>query len=698
MSGGHGAAQRSRLEERRVVGGFLWAFLVLLLVSVLIDALRLGRPYLRLAALAGDLVLVLFLLGTIALNRRGHPRLAIGLAAGLIMLAASALPLGQGIEGSEPALLLFFVPLVVAGLLLDRTALRLTTAWALAVAVAAPLLHGETLFGAAGAPGVWELLGPFAMVFVFIAFLLDRFGVRFQESMREAFLAQAAAQEELLEEKGFTDAIIESLPGLFFVRDRDGRYVRWNRRFAEVTGYDEDELAGLDPLVLFEGESRSAVARGIEKVFAAGSASADVRVTTKDGRSHPYFLSATRVERGGRQYLVGTGTDRSEIDAARADIEGLNVALRERVERLTALRDIDRAIVGSLDIGLTLGVLLEQVTGRLQVPAARILLFDEVEQVLRHGASQGLPGAGARGLRIALGQGPSGSVARDRKRVEVTGRESTAAILGAPPGEDAGFAAYVGVPLLAKGRLQGVLEVFLSEGLPESDDWHDFLDALALQAAIGVSNARLFDDLERSNVELRLAYDTTIEGWARALDLKDQETEGHSRRVTELAVQLAARLGLKGEDLVHVRRGALLHDIGKMGVADSILQKPGKLDPDEWEVMKSHTTLARDLLAGIPFLRPAMDIPYAHHERWDGTGYPRGLKGEEIPLPARLFAVVDVYDALTSDRPYRKAWPREKALDYLRENAGTHFDPRVVSAFLEMLEEREEARQGIGGR
>src|SRR5690606_10708219 len=214
----------------------------------------------------------------------------------------------------------------------------------------------------------------------------------------------ARAQAELLEEKGFTDAIIESLPGLFFVRDEDGRYVRWNRRFAEVAGYPAEELPRLDPLALFEGESRSVAAAGIERVFSEGQAAADVRITGKDGDSRPYFVSAARVERGRRHYLVGTAIARSDIDAARARIETLNVSLQERVERLTALRDIDRAIIGSLDIGLTLGVLLDQVTSRLRVPAARILLFDEAEQVLRYGASQGLATAGTRGLRVALGQ------------------------------------------------------------------------------------------------------------------------------------------------------------------------------------------------------------------------------------------------------------------------------------------------------
>src|SRR5690606_12345850 len=222
----------------------------------------------------------------------------------------------------------------------------------------------------------------------------------------------------------------------------------------------------------------------IAQVFAEGHSSSEVQIVDRQGRRRPYFLSATRVERGGRQYLIGTGIDRSDIDAARADIEGLNVALEERVERLMALRDIDRAIIGSLDIGLTLGVLLEQVTGSLHVPAARILLFDDVEQVLRYGASLGVPGGGSRSLRVALGQGASGTVARDRRRVVVTGREATAAVVGAQ-GEEGGFEAYVGVPLVAKGRLAWVLEVFHDRPLPESDDWHDFLDALAMQAAIG---------------------------------------------------------------------------------------------------------------------------------------------------------------------------------------------------------------------
>ena len=191
--------------------------------------------------------------------------------------------------------------------------------------------------------------------------------------------------------------------------------------------------------------------------------------------------------------------------------------------------------------------------------------------------------------------------------------------------------------------------------------------------------------LRRSNTELRLAYDTTIEGWARALELRDKETEGHTRRVTDMTVRLARRVGVNDEALVHIRRGALLHDIGKMGVPDHILLKPGKLDAGEWDAMREHPSHALTMLSPITFLRPALAIPYCHHEKWDGSGYPRGLKGEEIPLAARIFSLVDVWDALSYDRPYRRAWSQETVMTYLRERAGTEFDPEITEIFLHML-------------
>ncbi len=189
------------------------------------------------------------------------------------------------------------------------------------------------------------------------------------------------------------------------------------------------------------------------------------------------------------------------------------------------------------------------------------------------------------------------------------------------------------------------------------------------------------------NTELLHAYDATIEGWSRALDLRDHETEGHSRRVTEMTLRLARAVGLAEDEIIHIRRGALLHDIGKMGVPDAILLKPGPLSDAEWEIMRRHPALAREMLNPAEFLRPALLIPYCHHEKWDGTGYPQGLCGDQIPLPARLFALVDVWDALSSDRPYRAAWPPDRVKDHLHSLASTHFDPAIVSVFLRLLDE-----------
>jgi len=195
------------------------------------------------------------------------------------------------------------------------------------------------------------------------------------------------------------------------------------------------------------------------------------------------------------------------------------------------------------------------------------------------------------------------------------------------------------------------------------------------------------EELERSNRALTDAYDSTLEGWVRALDLRDRETVGHTQRVTRLTEELARRAGVPEEDLVHVRRGALLHDIGKIGIPDSVLRKPGPLDEGERELMRQHPVWAHEIISAIGFLEPALDIPYCHHERWDGEGYPRGLSGESIPLAARVFAVVDVWDALRSDRPYRRAWEEDRVLAHLREQAGGQFDPAVVREFLSMLAE-----------
>ena len=249
---------------------------------------------------------------------------------------------------------------------------------------------------------------------------------------------------------------------------------------------------------------------------------------------------------------------------------------------------------------------------------------------------------------------------------------------------DDAFVSYFGVPLIAKDHIKGVLEVFHRAPLEPDEEWLDFFDALAEQAAIAIDNALLFNDLHSSKVKLEQAYDTTLDGWSKALDLRDRETEGHTRRVTDLTLQVARRMGFSEEELTQIKRGGLLHDIGKMGIPDAILLKPGTLTDEEWVVMRKHTTYAYEMLSPIEYLQPALDIPYCHHEHWDGSGYPRGLKGDEIPLVARIFSVVDVWDALRSDRPYRKAWEKDKVLAYIASLTGKQFDPEVVRVFMEM--------------
>ena len=358
---------------------------------------------------------------------------------------------------------------------------------------------------------------------------------------------------------------------------------------------------------------------------------------------------------------------------------------RRRLDRLTALRTIDLAINASQDMRIILEVLLGQVTMQLGVDAAALLLANPVTQRLEFAAGRGFRTRVFEQASHRLGEGAAGQAALTGRRVSVTNGPASGAAWRPALADEMqaeGFEVYHAVPLLAKGSVNGVLEVFHRQPLNVDDEWLEFLETLAGQAAIAVNNSSLFEGLQRSHAALARAYDATIEGWSRALDLRDQETEGHTQRVTETAVRLAQVHQVAEAELEHLRRGALLHDIGKMGIPDSILRKPGPLDDDEWVIMRRHPLYAYELLSPVAYLRPALDIPHYHHEKWDGTGYPYGLRGEQIPLHARLFAVVDVWDALRSNRPYRAGWPPEKVRVYLVEQAGLHFDPQLIERFL----------------
>ncbi len=357
---------------------------------------------------------------------------------------------------------------------------------------------------------------------------------------------------------------------------------------------------------------------------------------------------------------------------------------QQRLERIYVLRKIDQAINASLDINMTMNVILDQITRNLGMDAAAILLYNPSSKSLKFVNGHGFRTPALQYTDLRLGQGLAGRAAYERQIIHVSDISSQNEFFSkSSPMMEEHFVEYFGVPLISKGSVKGVLELFNRSQDKKDQAWFDFMETLAGQAAIAIDNIAMYDDLQHSNNELTLAYDATIEGWSRTLDLRDKETEGHTLRVTEITVRLARAIGINGEEMVHIRRGALLHDIGKMGIPDGILLKPGPLTPEEWVTMKKHPVYAYDLLSPITFLKPALDIPYCHHEKWDGSGYPRGLKGEQIPISARLFAIADVWDAIRSDRPYRPAWSQDDAIDYIREQSGAHFDPQLVEVFFQ---------------
>jgi PAS domain S-box-containing protein/putative nucleotidyltransferase with HDIG domain len=359
-------------------------------------------------------------------------------------------------------------------------------------------------------------------------------------------------------------------------------------------------------------------------------------------------------------------TTLSEIAGIAIRRISLSQQTARRLQRLSALSEISRAITSSVSLQLNLSMLLNQVVAQLNIDAADVLLMNPVLGMLNFAAGKGFR---------------TRTMERRIIHFDDLGGRDDNPLLMKVAGED--FVSYYAVPLIAKGQVQGVLEIFHRTPREHDAEWLEFLQTLAEQAAIAIDNANMFENLQRTNLDLVLAYDATIEGWSRALDLRDRETEGHTQRVADLAIRLARMFGLDESELTGVRWGALLHDIGKMGVPDEILLKPGPLTGGEWAIMKKHPELAYEMLSPIQYLRSALDIPHYHHEKWDGTGYPEGLKGEQIPLAARIFAVEDVWDALRSNRPYRSAWPESKVREHIRSLAGSHFDPKVAERFLQ---------------
>ncbi len=380
-------------------------------------------------------------------------------------------------------------------------------------------------------------------------------------------------------------------------------------------------------------------------------------------------------------------TGLGELSNSLEQIKANMIEQERELQRLYALADVGQMINSSLDLTTVLNEVMDTIISLTEAERGFLMLCNAT---------------GSLDLRIARNMDKE---TLNQEEIEISRTiahqvaNSGTAILTTNAEEDPRFGkqhsvllhhfrSILCVPLKVKGEVTGVIyaDNRVRSGVFTHRDLK-ILTAFADQAAVAIENARLFDDLQRSNQKLAQAYDVTLEGWARALELRDQETQGHTRRVTQLTLKLAKKMGIKGEDLDHIRRGALLHDIGKMGIPDRILLKPGPLTEEEQKIMQQHPVYAYEMLKPIEKLQPALHIPYCHHERWDGSGYPRGLKGTQIPLAARIFAVVDVWDALRSERPYREAWPAKKVLKHIHDQAGKQFDPEVVKAFARLIVE-----------
>ncbi len=475
-------------------------------------------------------------------------------------------------------------------------------------------------------------------------------------------------------------SLLENVNDAIVASDAQYRITAWNAAAESLYGWKAEEVLGRDGAEIIKTEWPEADAEKMRHIIAEmGRWRGEATQVRKDGKRFPVEISSL-VLRDNSGIITGYVGINREISGRKQSEE----RIQRQLEHLAALREIDRVIASSFDLRYNLAWILKSVTKELGVDAADVLILNPFSSQLDYGGGTGFQNKAADKVFVHPGQSHALHAVLDRQLVHIPNLKDTPHdLLITNVMADEGFVCYFGVPLITKGSVKGVLEVFHHTSLEPDQEWFDFLNTLAGQAALAIDNASLFNNLQRSNMDLSMAYDATIEGWSRAMDLRDKETEGHTQRVTEMTMELGALFGIKADGLVNVRRGALLHDIGKMGVPDGILLKAGPLTEEEWVIMKRHPTFAFDMLSPIGYLKPAMDIPYCHHEKWDGTGYPRGLKGEQIPLTARIFSVVDVWDALTSDRPYRNAWSNEKALEYLKSETGKQFDPAVLKTCLE---------------
>ena len=472
------------------------------------------------------------------------------------------------------------------------------------------------------------------------------------------------------------DAIFRAFPDLLFSMDTEGKVLDYRAGHTSALFLPPEKFLGQRMQDILPPDVGAKFARAMHDSIKTG------KVTSLE-----YELN---VPEGTRWFEARLCTlYKSRVVAIVRDVtERVKSAqqIRSQLHRLSALHSVDAAITSSFDLNVTLSVILRQLINQLGIDAVDILIFNPATHMLELVAGQGFQTKKPLPVSLMIGQGYAGKAALERRTISVPdfGNQSRNSMPYAVPGAEK-FAYYCAIPLIAKGQVKGVLEVYQRTPSLQDDEWLDFLATMAAQAAVAIDSSFLFQDLQRTNAELSQAYDAAIESWSQVLELSNRESAAHAHRVVDLTLQLARSMGVSEDTMVHYRRGALLHDVGKLAISESILNKPGPLNDTERKIIQSHAQLAYELLSPVNYLMPALDIPHYHHERWNGSGYPEGLNAEQIPFPARLFAVVDVYDAITSSRPYRSAWPQKSALEYIEQHSGILFDPEVVNKFLWMM-------------
>lgn len=500
------------------------------------------------------------------------------------------------------------------------------------------------------------------------------------------------AEEALQESRQMLQTVLDTIPVRVYWKDKKSVYMGCNNIFArdaglatpdEIVGKNDFELVWLDQAEQYRIDDRVVTASGLPKLnYEELQSTQDNKLIWRQASKVPL-----RDAQGKVIGILGTYEDITERKKAEEALRQSYEQTQMHLKRVTILHNIDKAITTHTDLRLMVDAILKNIIELIGVDAVALLVPSLDGKTMDLAAHAGFPDETLDNFNIFIDQllenvkrtnkQASFFTSGQNEKTSETDRVNLRQI----------FKSGAILPLLAKDQLKGVLHIFSRQPIYFDSDWQNFLQALAMQTAIAIDNTEMFYKMEMTNLELSAAYEATIEGWSRALELRDKETKGHSERVTDLTLRLASAMGIPNQDLVHIKRGVLLHDIGKMGIPDSILLKPGALTEDEWVVMRQHPLYAYQLLSPISYLHPAMDIPFCHHEKWDGSGYPRGLKGKEIPLPARIFAIIDVWDALCSNRPYRPAWTKKNVIEYIKKESGKHFDPAVVEAFLKVIQD-----------